>query len=70
MIAHDTEVDALFSRLYDHTISRIQSEPQIADEAASMLFIGRYLERMADHMTNVGERIYYMETGELKELHT
>jgi phosphate transport system protein len=70
MIAHDAEVDSLFSRLYEHTVGRIQEDPQLADEGASMLFIGRYLERMADHMTNVGERIYYMETGELKELHT
>jgi len=70
MIAHDAEVDSLFSRLYEHTVSRIQKDPKITDEATSMLFIGRYLERMADHMTNVGERIYYMETGELKEIHT
>jgi phosphate transport system protein len=31
--------------------------------------MARYLERIADHVTNVAERIYYMETGELKELH-
>lgn len=70
MIAHDAEVDSLFNRLYEYTVSRIQKDPHIADEAVSMLFIGRYMERIADHMTNVGERIYYMETGELKELHT
>ncbi len=35
----------------------------------SLLLIGVYLERMADHVTNIGERIWYMETGELKELH-
>lgn len=69
MIDHDDEVDRLYHTLYDELTAYIRSDPSITDQAVGLLLIARYLERMADHMTNIGERIYYMETGELKELH-
>jgi phosphate transport system protein len=33
-----------------------------------LLIVARHLERAADHLTNVCERIVYMVTGELREL--
>jgi len=69
MISHDEEVDHLYHSLYDELVGYIQRDPKLADQAVSLLLIARYLERIADHITNIGERIYYMETGELKELH-
>jgi phosphate transport system protein len=47
----------------------IRRDPSVTDQAISLLLVGVYLERMADHVTNIGERIWFMETGELKELH-
>ena len=41
----------------------------LARQAISLLLVDTYLERMADHVTNIGERVWYMETGKLKELH-
>jgi len=32
------------------------------------LLVSACLERMADHVTNIGERTRYIETGQLKEL--
>jgi len=69
MIAHDEEVDRLYHRLHDELIGFIKRDPSLAEQAVGLLLIARYLERIADHITNIGERIYYMETGELKELH-
>jgi len=69
MIAHDEEVDHLYHSLYDELIGFIQRDPGLTDQAVGLLLLARYLERIADHITNIGERIYYMETGELKELH-
>ena len=69
MISHDEEVDHLYHSLYDELVGYIQRDPKLADQAVGLLLIARYLERIADHITNIGERIYYMETGELKELH-
>ena len=37
-------------------------------QAASLLLVARYLERIANHVVNVAERVGYMETGELAAL--
>ena len=70
MIEHDDEVDRLNMSLYDELVSLMQKDPSVTTQAVPLLLISRYLERFADHVTNVGERVYYMETGEMKELHT
>ncbi len=69
MIAHDEEVDHLYNSLHEEIMDYIRKDTNILNQAIGLLFIARYLERIADHITNIGERIYYMETGELKELH-
>ncbi|MCE5200472.1 MAG: phosphate signaling complex protein PhoU [Armatimonadota bacterium] len=65
----DDEVDALYRQVRDELISLIQEKPAITQPAVELILVARYLERIADHITNVGERIAYMETGEVKELH-
>lgn len=69
MISHDEEIDSLYYSVYDELSRIIKANPDTTEQAIGLLLIARYLERMADHITNIGERIYYMETGELKELH-
>lgn len=68
-VAMDHEVDAIYRQLHEELAGFIQSDPSLAEPAIRLLMIGTFLERMADHVTNIGERIHYMVTGELKELH-
>ena len=70
MISLDDDVDHLYHSLYDELVGYMKEDPKLTDQAVGLLLVARYLERIADHITNIGERIYYMETGELKELHT
>ena len=65
----DDEVDVLYREVRDEMIALIQENPEKAQDAVELVLVARYLERIADHITNVGERIAYMETGEIKELH-
>lgn len=65
----DDEVDALYRKVRDQMIDLIQANPEVALRAVELILVARYLERIADHITNVGERIAYMETGEIRELH-
>lgn len=69
MILHDEEVDSLYENLYQELSDYIRQNPELTEQAMGLILIARYLERMADHITNIGERIYYMQTGILKELH-
>lgn len=65
----DDEVDALYRQVRDEMIGMIEENPRVALRAVELILVARYLERIADHVTNVGERIAYMETGNLQELH-
>lgn len=69
MIEHDDEVDRLDAALHGELISFMKQNPSLTHQAMQLLMVARYLERLADHVSNVGERVYYMETGDLKELH-
>jgi len=63
----DDEIDELYEQITEELLNYMKTEPQIVVQATHFLFIALYLERIADHCTNVGERIYYIETGQLKE---
>jgi len=68
-VQQDDEVDHAYRALNDELVQFVERDSRLAAQAFSLLLVGTYLERMADHVTNIGERIWYMETGELKELH-
>lgn len=69
VVDEDKEIDSTYWKIFDEIVEEIEGAPETAPQAIKLLMIARYLERIADHVTNVAERIYYMETGELKELH-
>ncbi len=69
MIDEDDKVDALYKYLFDELADFMKKDSSLVDQCVLLLTVTRYLERIADHITNIGERVYYVETGELKELH-
>ncbi|HET6386061.1 MAG TPA: phosphate signaling complex protein PhoU [Armatimonadota bacterium] len=64
----DDEIDDLYREITDELLAHMKEEPTVVTQAARLLFVAHYLERIADHCTNVGERIHYIETGQLKQL--
>lgn len=61
----DDAVDELYSRLYDELIelSLGAGDRARATQAINLLFAARFLERIADHATNIAERVIYMVEG-------
>lgn len=64
----DHEVDALYKNVIDDVINLIADNKEFAKQGTKLMFVGRYLERTADHTTNICERIIYMVTGVMKEI--
>lgn len=64
----DDEIDDLHDQLFEEMLTFMQQQPEMARQATRFLLISRYLERIADHCTNIAERLSYMVTGHLEEM--
>ena len=63
VIARDDEVDQLNYQTYRELLSYMVEDPQTIPRATKILFISKYLERIADHATNIAEMVVYMVKG-------
>jgi len=68
MIEMDHQVDAIYRDMFDELLGFMERDPAAVRQATYLLHVAAYLERVADHATNVGEWTIYMLTGELEEL--
>jgi phosphate transport system protein len=68
----DTEVDQLNAQIFRETISFMIENAQTINRAIKIGSISKYLERIADHATNIAEMVIFMVKGKsirhLKEL--
>ncbi|CDF58938.1 phosphate signaling complex protein PhoU [Thermobrachium celere] len=64
----DQEVDDLYDIVIKEVFEYISRDSKFLNQGIKLLFVGRYLERVADHTTNICERIIYMVTGERVEI--
>ncbi|RPI54845.1 MAG: phosphate signaling complex protein PhoU, partial [Chloroflexi bacterium] len=64
----DDEVDALYNQVYRELISYILEDPQVIEQANHLMWAAHNLERAADRVINLCERVVYTVTGELTEL--
>jgi phosphate transport system protein len=63
VIARDDEVDNLNYQIYRELLSYMAEDPQTIARATRILFVSKYLERIADHATNIAEMVVYMVKG-------
>jgi len=68
MCAMDDQVDFIFSHVFRDTISCMGENPDVVTQGAYLLYVSRYIERIADHATNIGEAVIFLVTGERREL--
>lgn len=59
----DDVVDDMFSKIILEVCGIIAEKPQNVMCEVDLIFITKYIERMADHATNIAEWVIYMETG-------
>ncbi len=66
----DDIVDDLYDHIYNELVLLMIANPQIIKEATYLIWAAHNIERMADRVTNIAERIVYMVTGSMEEMNS
>ena len=65
VLAADDEIDALYRCLIEDLKEIIRTDAEHLDAIVLLFSVARYLERLADHATNIAEDVLYMVEGEI-----
>jgi phosphate transport system protein len=65
VIDRDDTVDALAHQVYRELLSYMAEDPRTIARATRILLISKYLERIADHATNIAEMVVFMVDGKM-----
>ena len=60
----DDRVDELYNQVFRELLTYMLEDTKKIKQATQLIFVARYLERIADHSTNVAEWVIYLATGE------
>jgi phosphate transport system protein len=66
--ARDEEVDQLYNQIFRELISYMVEDPRTVTRAMYLLFCAHNVERIADRVTNICERVAFVATGEMEEI--
>src|SRR5215467_12588405 len=66
--AEDDEVDALYQQVYRELLTIMLANPRTIDQATHLLWVAHNLERVADRVQNICERVIFVTTGRMREL--
>ena len=59
----DDEVDSLNDQIFRELLTYMMQDPATIPRAVGLILVGRHLERIADHATNIGEDVIYLVKG-------
>jgi phosphate transport system protein len=63
----DNEMDALYDQIFRDLTAYIIVDPKLVDRASYLIWVAHNLERAADRVANICERVIFMVTGEIME---
>ena len=66
VMATDDEVDAYFRQMRQDLTALMQQYPQLVPQYVDYLMIAKYVERIADHATNIAQWVLFVVRNELK----
>jgi len=64
----DDEIDNLHEQVYRELITFMLEDPKKITGSTYLTWVSRHLERIADRVTNICERIIYLVTGKMEEI--
>jgi phosphate transport system protein len=67
--ARDDQVDQLNDQIFRELLTYMLEDASTIQRAVDLILVGRHLERIADHATNIGEDVIYMVKGKTIKHH-
>jgi len=64
----DDIVDHLYDQVYLELLALMTKDPQIVSRATRLIWVAHDLERSADRVTNICERVIFVITGKMEEM--
>ena len=64
----DDEVDQLYDQVYRELLTFMMADPGTIDRATYLLWVAHNLERIADRVTNICERVLFLVSGKMIEM--
>jgi phosphate transport system protein len=61
----DDAVDAMHASVFSKVAKEVVRQPEHVDQLLTYLSVSRYLERIADHTTNIAEDVIYLVKGNI-----
>lgn len=63
LFKRDDEVDGLWESIFRESLTHMMEDPRNISVGTSYILVARYLERIADHACNIGDRVIFLTTG-------
>ena len=70
IIAEDDAVDSLYEQVFHDLLIFMAEDPRTITRATRLLWVAHNLERSADRVTNICERVVFCVTGKMQEIGT
>ncbi len=64
VIESDDSIDLLRDQVFRELLTYMMTDPTTVPRALDLILVSRYLERIADHATNIAEDVIYIVKGE------
>ncbi len=64
----DDEIDAIYDQVFRELITFMAEDSRTITRATRLIWVAHNLERSADRVTNIGERVVFMVTGKMEEI--
>ena len=68
IVNEDDEVDNLYDQVFRELLVFMAEDPKTITRATRLIWVAHNLERSADRVTNICERVVYLITGKMEEL--
>ena len=70
IVSEDDEVDNLYDQVFHELLAIMAGDPKTITRATRLIWVAHNLERIADRVTNICERVVYIVTGKMEEIST